>query len=294
MCSVGRFNNAHVDSTKKKTQYEDMKCTEERGGTHKGDWAAGYSAMSKLDQKLDEESIFGRKSKLSTSPTRERAFTYAESEDEETDKETERKALARRKKWFMDNLSRELLINKRRRVSPPRPRPSSVTKIDVIKIKEPDTSSQKEDKTAVTNIYTADKQRWIEKSSSKKISKQRPTKRIANRGSLIETKEIGTQTIGKEDKKKKETNFTRTSIGVGNPIKYEKIRDIVLIMDEKEAAVDELIRQLELSELSRKKLEYGKIIHVETKSSIKTMEEVTLDMEESNWYILGAKASKED
>ncbi|KAF2891269.1 hypothetical protein ILUMI_14904 [Ignelater luminosus] len=133
-----------------------MKCTEERGATHKGDWAAGYSAMSKLDQQLDEESIFGRKNKLSTSPTREGAFTYAESEDGETDKETERKVLARRKKWFMDNLSRELLIKKRRRVSPPRPRPSSVAKIDVIKIKEPDTSSQKEDKTAVPNVKTPD------------------------------------------------------------------------------------------------------------------------------------------
>ncbi|KAF2903870.1 hypothetical protein ILUMI_02306 [Ignelater luminosus] len=51
-------------------------------------------------------------------------------------------------------------------------------------------------------------------------------------------------------------------------------------MDEKKAAEDELIRQLELSEPCRKKLENGKIIHLETKSSIKTMEEVTLDTEE--------------
>ncbi|KAF2879674.1 hypothetical protein ILUMI_26496 [Ignelater luminosus] len=287
--------------TKKKTQYEDMECTEKRRAMHKGNWAAGYSAMSKLDQELDEESIFA-------------------------DKETEGEALERKKKWFMDNLGGELLMNKRRRVSPPRPRANSVTKIDISKVKEPDTSSQKKDKTAVTNVgtpninqdrerkrgrqetpkdekeenvnknyyeelngmYSTDtygKHRRIEKSSGKEISEQRPTKRIANIGSLMETKEIGTQTIGEEDKGKKRW---------GNPIKYEKIRDIVLIMDEKEAAEDELIRQLELSEPCRKKLENGKIIHVETKSSIKTVEEVTLDTEESNWYILRAEDPKED
>ncbi|KAF2903869.1 hypothetical protein ILUMI_02305 [Ignelater luminosus] len=85
---IAEENQSH----KKKTQYEDMECTEERGATQKENWAAGYSAMSKLDQQLDEESIFGRKSKLSTSPAGARAFTYAESKDEEKDEETAREA----------------------------------------------------------------------------------------------------------------------------------------------------------------------------------------------------------
>ncbi|KAF2905511.1 hypothetical protein ILUMI_00677 [Ignelater luminosus] len=113
--------------------------------------------MSKLDQQLDEESVFSRKSKLSTSPARARTFTYVESEDGEKYEETERQALEKRKKWFMDNVGGELLLHKQ-----------------------------------------------------------------------------------------------------------------------------------------RKKLENGKIIHVETKSSIKTMDKVTLDTEKSNWYILGAKEPKED
>ncbi|KAF2879148.1 hypothetical protein ILUMI_27021 [Ignelater luminosus] len=80
-------------------------------------------------------------------------------------------------------------------------------------------------------IYTADIQGWIEKSSIKEISEQRPTKRIANIGSLIETKEIGTQTIGKKDKRKKGRHFCMSAkdvdyqtIEVGNPIKYEDTR----------------------------------------------------------------------
>ncbi|KAF2901043.1 hypothetical protein ILUMI_05143 [Ignelater luminosus] len=145
--------------TKKKTEYKNTECTEKREATHKGNWATGYSAMSKLDQQLDEESIFGRKSKLPTSPARARAFTYSESEDEEKDEKTERKALERRKKWFIDNVCGELLLYNRRRVSPPRPRANSVTKIDVSKVKEPDTSSQTEDKTALRNVGTINQDR---------------------------------------------------------------------------------------------------------------------------------------
>ncbi|KAF2902401.1 hypothetical protein ILUMI_03783 [Ignelater luminosus] len=71
-------------SAAKRKLEKDTKIDEmcKRRATHKGNWAASYSSMSKLHQPLDEEGIFGRKSKLSTSPARARAFTYAEIEDD--------------------------------------------------------------------------------------------------------------------------------------------------------------------------------------------------------------------
>ncbi|KAF2902402.1 hypothetical protein ILUMI_03784 [Ignelater luminosus] len=56
----------------------------------------------------------------------------------------------------MDNVGEKLLLYKRRRVSPPRPGANSVTKIDVSKVKQPETNNQKEDKTVVTNVGIPD------------------------------------------------------------------------------------------------------------------------------------------
>lgn len=65
-----------------------------------------------------------------------------------------------------------------------------------------------------------------------------------------------------------------------------------------EAPNEALIKKLEQQQpcikgiLSKKELKYGKIMYMETKDAINTMDEKTLETEENNWYLLRVEQPK--
>lgn len=96
-------------------------------------------------------------------------------------------------------------------------------------------------------------------------------------------------------------NYTRTRFEVGHPIKYEKMKNRVILIDPNETENDRLAKQLENRDpilrevISEIKLDYGEIINIESVSIIRAVSDgEILNVTEVEWFLLGQEEPKED